>query len=72
MAERWLLPWLLLLWAGTAGGEIRFVDRSTEWGIQELIGQTGDDSYPDLSYVNGSGIAVDDVDGDGRMDFYSV
>jgi hypothetical protein len=65
---------LLLLCAGVAQAEpeIRFVDRSEEWGVAGIDGFSGDDTFPDLSYVNGSGIAVGDVDGDGRMDFYYV
>jgi hypothetical protein len=63
---------LLFGGAAQAAAEIRFVDRSDEWGVGGIIGRTGNDSFPDLSYVNGSGIAVGDVDGDGRMDFYFV
>jgi hypothetical protein len=63
----------LALCAGGAGAaQLSFRDIAAEVGLGDVIGTTGDSSYPDLSYVNGCGIALGDVDADGAMDLFIV
>lgn len=53
----------------SAPGPIRFVDMTQKLGIdfRHVSGSTGDKAVPT---ANGSGVAVLDFDGDGRMDLY--
>jgi len=63
---------LLLFCFSVSAAEIQFRDVADEWGVGGVVGTTGSSDYSDLSYVNGCGVAVGDVNADGRMDLYVV